>query len=113
MIVGIGIDIVNIKRFRKKIDENPSLLKRVLTQKEIEIFKEFHDPVPHYAGRFALKEAIIKAAKERLNIKGFKDIEILKESDGSPILVKPTNCKLHISLSHEDDFVVAVAVLEE
>ena len=113
MIIGIGIDILNIKRFRSKIEKNPSLLKRVLTEKEIEIFNEFYDPIPHYAGRFALKEAIIKAAKERLNIKGFKDIEILKKSNGSPILTKPAHCKLHISLSHEDDFVVAVAILEE
>lgn len=113
MIIGIGIDVLNIKRFRKKIKENPSLLKRILTQKEIELFKEFNDPIPHYAGRFAIKEAIIKAGKEKLNIKGFKDIEILKSSDGSPLITKPTDYNLHVSLSHEESIVVAIAILED
>lgn len=113
MIIGIGIDILNINRFREKVKRDPDLLKRILTHKEIMLFEKFSDPIPHYAGRFAVKEAIIKVGKEKIGIRGFKDIEILKKPDGSPFLVKPKNPKLHISISHEEEIVVAIAILEK
>ncbi|MGB9750164.1 MAG: holo-ACP synthase [Caldisericia bacterium] len=112
MIVGVGVDIVNIKRFKKIIKNNPKILNRVLTEKELEIFKDYKDPVIHYAGRFSLKEAIIKAGKNYLNIKSFKDIEILKKENGEPLLTKPDR-NIYISISHDGDYIISIAVIEK
>jgi holo-[acyl-carrier protein] synthase len=112
MIVGIGIDIVNLKRFEKIINNNPKILERVLTKNELELFKNYKNPLIHYAGRFSLKEAIIKAGKEYLNIKSFKEIEILKKENGEPFLIKP-KAKIFISISHDKDYIVSIAIIEK
>ncbi len=111
MIIGIGIDILDLKRFRKIVENNPKILERILTEREIGLFKNFSDPITHYGGRFSLKESIIKACKENLKIKSFKDIEILNDSNGKPVVTKP-NINIHISISHEKDFVVTLAIYE-
>lgn len=112
MIKGIGIDILSINRFREIVKRNPKVLNRILTINEINLFKNYNDPIIHYAGRFSLKEAIIKAGKNSLNIKSFLDIEILKDSEGKPKLIKPKG-KIFISISHEREYVVSIAVIEK
>jgi len=112
MIVGVGVDVLNIKRFRKVVKGNPKILNRILTENEINLFNDYSDSIIHYAGRFSLKEAIIKAGKEYLNIESFKDIEILKDEDGKAILMKPKG-KIFISISHNEDYVVSIAVIEK
>lgn len=112
MIIGIGVDVLNLKRFRNKVKENPKILERVLTEREIQLFKDYIDPIPHYAGRFSLKESIIKAGKDYLNIKSYKDIEILKDSDGKPFLNKPKG-KIFISLSHDGDYIFSMVIIEK
>lgn len=112
MIIGIGIDILNIKRFEKIVKNNKNLLKRIFTENELNLFENFSEKYLHLAGRFSLKEAIIKAGKDYLNIKSFKDIEILKDSDGKPLLTKP-NGKIFISVSHDGDYVVSIAIIEK
>jgi len=112
MIVGVGVDVLNIERFRKIVKGNPKILNRILTENEINLFKDYSDSIVHYAGRFSLKEAIIKAGKEYLNIESFKDIEILKDEDGKAILMKPKG-KIFISISHNEDYVVSIAVIEK
>lgn len=112
MIIGVGVDVLNLKRFRKIVKKNNKILERLLTEKEIELFKNYLDPIPHYAGRFSLKESIIKAGKDYLNIKSYKDIEILKDNNDKPLVIKPHG-KIFISISHDGQYVVSVAVIEE
>jgi len=112
MIIGIGIDVLNLKRFRKIVKRNFRILERIFTEREIELFKNYKDPIPHYAGRFSIKEAIIKAGKDYLNIKSYKDIEILKDNSDKPLVIKPHG-KIFISISHDGQYVVSVAVIEE
>jgi len=112
MIIGVGVDVINIKRFKKIVKNNPKILERILTKKELEIFKDYKDPLIHYAGRFSLKEAIIKAGKNYLNIRTFKDIEILKKENGEPLLTKPDK-NIFISISHDGDYIISVAVIEK
>lgn len=111
MIVGIGVDVLNLKRFRRIVERNPKILERILTEQEIQLFKDYLDPIPHYAGRFSLKESIIKAGKDYLNIKSYKDIEILKDKYEKPFLNKP-NGKILISLSHDGDYIFSMAIIE-
>ncbi|MBC7194093.1 MAG: 4'-phosphopantetheinyl transferase superfamily protein, partial [Caldisericia bacterium] len=61
---------------------------------------------------FSLKEAIIKAGKNFLNINNYKDIEILKDDAGKPLLIKPDG-KIFISLSHDGDYIISIAVIEK
>lgn len=112
MIIGIGIDIVNIKRFEKVVKNNPEILKRIFTENELNLFENYKNKYLHLAGRFSLKESIIKAGQNYLNIKSFKDIEILKDENGKPIVAKPKG-KIFISISHDENYVVSFAVIED
>lgn len=112
MIIGIGIDIVNIKRFEDVVKNNPNILTRIFTENELNLFEHYKNKYLHLAGRFSIKESIIKAGKNYLNIKSFKDIEILKDETGKPIITKPKG-KIFISLSHDENYVVSIAIIED
>jgi holo-[acyl-carrier protein] synthase len=112
MIKGIGTDIVQIDRIEV------SVAKRILTEKEQAIFAEF--PLPKrqrewLAGRFAAKEAIIKALSVASNVIGLRDIEILPDEHGKPIATCPKagNVKIDLSIAHEHDYAVAFCVVSE
>jgi holo-[acyl-carrier protein] synthase len=116
-----GIDIVPILRFQKLIDKN-SFLTRNFTKNEINYCKNKHKSAVHFAGKFAAKEAVSKALKlewkEGLN---WKEIEIINEESGAPTAVlhkqtksifdKSIYTELQISISHCDEYAVAVAVV--
>jgi len=103
----IGIDILSVKRFKKIF--NKKFVERIFSVREISYCKNKKNSILHFAVRFAAKEAVIKALKDKnLNL---RDIEILNKGDGSPyVVVKGREGKVHISLSHENDFVVAVCI---
>ena len=122
MIKGIGVDIEEIKRFRKlKPKVLKRIIKRVLTRREIEYCYKFRDPYPHLVARFCAKEALLKA----LNLKNFKglkwkDIEVV----GKPpymnvkggvkeVLEKKGVKRIHLSLSHSKECAIAFVILED
>ena len=91
MVVGLGIDIIEIARVKKSIDEYGSLfLNKVFTKDEIIYCNNKFNKYQHFAARFAAKEAVYKAIasgwKEGLR---WKDIEIGNEPTGMP-KVKPS-----------------------
>jgi holo-[acyl-carrier protein] synthase len=111
MIAGIGTDIVQINRL------NEQLAIKILAKEEIELFHGFLAPSrkqEFLAGRFAAKEALIKALGARQPGLGFVDIAILNDDSGKPRVVKPelAGLKVWLSLAHERDYAVAVCVLE-
>lgn len=111
MILGTGIDILQ----RSRIKED--MARRILSEAETEVFEGFDLPkrrLEYLAGRFALKEAIIKAIGHTDHHVGMRDITILNDPSGMPYLVSPTDPKLrfHISLSHETDYCVALCIIE-
>ena len=60
----IGIDIVNVSRFKKKpLNNNLDFYKKIFSDSEINYCKKFSSPYEHFAGKFALKEALIKSIK--------------------------------------------------
>ena len=112
---GIGIDIIEIKRINKLMEEyGERFFQRILTEKEINYCKKFSKPELHFAGRFASKEAYSKAIGTGIGKQfGWKDIEILNNEKGKPYIVHLKDnefSKFHyeISISHTEDYACAV-----
>lgn len=120
MIKGIGIDIIDIKRIKRMIEQfGDRFFERILTEKEIAYCKSFSKPDLHFAGRFAAKEAYSKSIGTGIS-KNFvwRDIEILNDEKGKPYIQhKKENdySKLifNVSISHTDEYACAVVVCEE
>ena len=122
MILGIGIDIIEVKRIAKHIND-PIFLTKLFTENEINYCQTRKNSALHFAARFAAKEAVIKAFRTGF-IKGIKatDIEVEKNEDGAPViivsgklleLIQPKrNMKIHVSLAHLENYATASAVIE-
>ncbi len=108
MIKGVGIDIVKVDRIKKmKEVYGVKFLNRIYSRRELEYSLRLSRPFETLAGKFAAKEAIIKASGIKLP---FKKIEILNNSTGAPFTNIP-NTK--ISISHEKEYAIAIAITEE
>tara|TARA_Y100001936_G_scaffold208156_1_gene213486 strand:+ start:1406 stop:1765 length:360 start_codon:yes stop_codon:yes gene_type:complete len=106
----IGIDIVDIDRFRKKsFIENESFYEKIFTDLEIKYCRKFSDPYPHFAGKFALKEAVQKSIKKNTI---FRKIETYHTNSSPKIKIKNQEEEYEFiaSISHEKKFAVAIAV---
>src|SRR5687767_99204 len=111
MIIGIGVDTVDIDRIEKKINGEHGFREQVFSKNEISYCDKQSIPSQHYAARFAAKEAFLKASGEGLTL-GFalSEIEIIHGENGKPLLIlhgkfqKHAENKgwtsFHLSLSH-------------
>src|SRR2546428_11361052 len=88
-INGIGVDLVNIPRMRDVIDRwQDRFLQRVFTEQEIAYCRARRDPVPHFAARFAAKEAALKALGTGLRLGvSWRELEVRRERGEAPTLV--------------------------
>jgi holo-[acyl-carrier protein] synthase len=124
MIVGTGVDIVEIERLRRIVEKQKDrFLSRVFTLEEQRFCNMHRDPAPHFAARFAAKEAVFKALGTGW-AKGVKwvDVEVRREGREAPLLALYGEAlkisqslgarKSHISLSHSDNWALAMAILE-
>lgn len=122
MILGVGIDIVEISRV-KKAAENRRFLQRVFTPREISYCQSRGaQAAASYAARFAGKEAVLKAFGTGLRGGSWLDIEILPDALGRPEVIlygyfleqkeALHAAKIHLSLSHAREYAAAQAVLE-
>src|SRR5438034_1834465 len=86
---GIGVDLVNIPRMRDVIDRwQDRFLRRVFTEAEIAYCRARRDPVPHFAARFAAKEAGLKALGTGLRLgMSWLELEVRRERVGPPTLL--------------------------
>lgn len=119
MIYSTGIDIVSIRRLKKYINDD-AFLDRLLTDSEKEyIFTKRH-PHKHLAGRFAAKEAVMKAMGTGWDKGvGWRDIEVVNRSDGRPSVCLHSKAKtitkgkkVLLSLSYAEEIAVAFAIIE-
>jgi len=111
MIVGIGVDI--LKNSRIKLEH----AKRILSEEELVIFNELKlesRRLEYLGGRFAIKEAIIKAIGHTKYTVGMRDIVVLNDKNGLPYVKKPAyeEFKFFISLSHEIDNSIGMCIIE-
>lgn len=123
-IVGIGIDLVQISRIKKITARWESqFLGRIFTKTERQYCLQKNSPHIHFSGRFAIKEAMLKALGTGLRdgIK-WQEIETLSSPSGKPI-VRLSGCALELadhlkisgiwgSISHDDDYAIGQVILE-
>ncbi len=116
---GLGNDIIEIDRIRKSIERHGvHFLNRVFTQREQDYCYQFQDPVPHFAARWAAKEAVAKAFGTGFGADlAWHDIEILNNERGKPVvfLSAPVqalynNPHLLVSMSHCTSYASATAL---
>lgn len=85
MIVGLGVDIVEIDRMRVALARRPRIKERVFSAAEREYCDKRSKPEVHYALRFAAKEAVLKALGTGFSGMRFTDVEVVRESNGRPV----------------------------
>ena len=110
---GIGIDLSNIERFKKKsFETNKDFYKKIFTQKEILYCLKFKNSYDRFAGKFALKEAVIKSINKKIH---FSEIETfhVNSKPKIKILNSKINYRFISTLSHESGFVVAFVISEK
>ncbi len=110
--LGIGIDIIEVSRFRKKkYEENKNFYKKIFVKSEINYCLKFKNSAERFAGKFALKEALIKSIDKKIR---FSEIETSHLKSKPIVRIKKSREKYNFiaSLSHENDFAVAVVISE-
>ncbi|WLV25147.1 holo-ACP synthase [Aciduricibacillus chroicocephali] len=118
MIKGIGMDLTEISRIERSISKSERLAERVLTAKELQLYREMEPKrrLEFLAGRFAAKEAFAKAAGTGIGkAVGFQDIEILPEDFGAPKIYAAgyERERIFVSITHTEHYAAAQVVIEE
>ena len=121
MIIGTGIDIIEISRIQKA-SKSTSFLNRIFTSDELELFRSRAFRASTIAGNFAAKEAVMKAFGCGFSSGLYRDIEILREPSGAPKVILKNEAlnkfnraggkAIHLSLSNLKDLVCAQAIIE-
>jgi len=120
-IKGIGVDVVDVQRMKDVLEKQGRVfLEKVFSDMEVTYCKTRKKPYIHFAARFAAKEAVAKAM--RTGWSGafhWRDIEVVNDQLGAPHILLSRDvakaldaCIVHLSLSHTDNTVVALVVLE-
>ena len=115
MIVGVGIDVVDVARFGQTLQRTPAVRERLFTDEERSL------PLNSLAARFAAKEALAKALGAPVGLE-WHDATVHRSDDGRPHLVVTGTVaaraealgvsSLHVSLSHDAGIASAVVVAE-
>lgn len=125
MVLSIGIDIVEVYRIREAVARTPRFAERVFTEAERQYCESKGAAAAQsYAGRFAAKEAFLKAIKTGWRGKiGWQEIEVETDADGVPSLRISGEAKriadergataVHVSISHTAEHAVAQVLLEK
>jgi len=121
MVIGIGIDIIEIERIKNSIDKfGRGFLNKIYTQNELDYCLAKHNKYQHLAARFAAKEAIYKAIATGWEKDAtWKSMEISNEPNGMPIVKFIGKLKefladdkdIKISISHSENYVTCVAII--
>jgi holo-[acyl-carrier protein] synthase len=123
MIVGLGTDLMDVARIAEKLRDDPGFSGELFTSAEIRYCEGKHSPAPHFAARFAAKEAFLKALgtgwRDGLS---WREIEIGRDDFGRPLialsgkakeLVRERNvARIHVTLTHTATQAAATVILE-
>ncbi|CAB4631784.1 unannotated protein [freshwater metagenome] len=115
MIVGIGVDLVDVARFETAITNTPKLKDRLFTEGEKNLNSY------SLAARFAAKEALMKAVGQAQGL-SFQEVQVVKDEFGKPsfelsgesseTVSKKGIATLHLSLSHDGNMAIAYVIAE-
>ena len=121
-MIGIGVDLVDIERFRRSLERTPTMRARLFTEIELAYVAPQVDPVPSLAARFAAREAVMKALGVGLGAFGFHDVWVERAPSGQPSLVFAGRAAelsaeagvraWHLSLTHSDLVAAAYVIAE-
>jgi len=122
VIIGIGIDLVDIERFRTSLARTPSMRTRLFTEIELAYVAPKSDPVPSLAARFAAREAVMKSLGLGLGAFGFHEVWVERAESGEPYLRVTSHAleladaagvsRWHLSLTHSDTTAAAYVIAE-
>lgn len=117
---GVGIDAVDIERFRRSLERTPRMRSRLFTDAELASLSEAADPVPSLAARFAVREAAMKAMGVGLGAIDFHDVSVERMESGAPRLRVEGRALVlagtlgisdwHVSITHTGSVAMAVVV---
>ncbi|WP_333819725.1 holo-ACP synthase [Ohtaekwangia sp.] len=124
MIVGTGIDIIEVERVEERVSRNNGFTEKVFAAAEIAFCEGKKNKAEHYAVRFAAKEAFLKATgKGLLAGHDLNEIEVVADDLGKPGIILHGNFreqavlnnwnKIHVSLSHVKEMACAVVIIEQ
>jgi holo-[acyl-carrier protein] synthase len=121
MILGVGIDIIEIDRIKESVDKfGDHFLNKIYTKSELRYCLKKQSKYQHLAARFAAKEAVYKALTTGWHeVATWQDIEIFNEPNGMPkVKLKgkletflSDDKSLKISISHSRDYVTCIAIV--
>lgn len=121
MILGTGIDIIEIARVERAAVRE-SFVRRILSPREVTQWEARGHSIRSLSGAFAAKEAVSKAFGTGIGELGWQDIEILHDEKGKPyaalsetgqaVMAQMGASRLHVSISHGQEYAVAQAILE-
>jgi holo-[acyl-carrier protein] synthase len=122
MIAGIGIDLVPVEKIAESV-ESEAFRQRVFTPAEIEACRGIYNAAERYAGKFAAKEAFMKAVGRGIRQEvWFSQIEVLSSETGAPYILVHGEAEralqaleaktVHVSISHTREAAIAIVIVE-
>ena len=124
MIVGTGVDIVEVERIRRAVERyGDRFTRRIFTEAEVAYCRRSADPAQRFATRFAAKEAALKALGVgwAQGVR-FVEVEVSNDPLGAPVIVLSGRTRdlarrlgverTHVSLTHHRDYAIAQVLLE-
>ena len=123
MIIGVGVDIVDIRRIDNLLQKfQDRFTKRIFTPKEVDYCFSKSNPSSYLAKMFSIKEAAIKAISDTKNL-AWHDMEISHDANGKPLMTlsgnalrnlqkKTTNFNIQISTSDEVNYAIGFVIIE-
>jgi len=122
VVSGIGVDAVDVGRFRALLERRPGIVGRLFTAGESAYASRAVDPAPHLAARFAAKEAVLKALGVGIGAAGWHEVEVTRGEGGAPgvgltgraadLAAERGVARWHLSLTHTDTVAVASVIAE-
>lgn len=124
MIIGTGIDIIEVARVAEKVNKDNGFREKVFSKNEIDYCESGGNREQRYAVRFATKEAFLKATGGGLTL-GYDlyEIEVVSGANGRPHILLHGNFKklaekhdwnkIHVSLSHVPSMACAIVIIEQ
>jgi len=122
-VKSIGVDLALIPRLREVVGRwDDRFLRRVFTDEEIAYCRRRRDPIPHFAARFAAKEATLKALGTGFSMGvAWREMEVRRERGQAPTMTLSGRCRaiarakgagrVLLSLTHDGDYALAQVML--
>jgi holo-[acyl-carrier protein] synthase len=124
MILGIGTDLIETARIEQKLQSNHAFKQHVFSENEIKYCENTKKPFMHFAARWAVKEAFLKAfGVQYIGNHKLHEIETQHENNGKPFVHliglmnqeftnKYLNALIHVSITHTEKYAQAFVIIE-